>query len=142
MLYLIQGPSGSGKSQLARDMKNAGQVDLIADVTAIWAAISASIRDARTGKYPIRDDNDPALAAARYLQTTLANFSMRQGLDVAVTTSQRSQVRRWQMLADDLGQELSVLTVDPGEEVVRERLADEDGTLSPECETAIGRWYE
>ena len=142
MLFLLEGPAGSGKSQLARDMKRAGQVDFIADVTALWVALTGVIRDATTGKYPVRNDNDPALRAALYLQATLARYTLREDLNCVVTTSQRNQVRRWQDLAAEYQAALTVQTVDPGEEVVRERLADEDGTLSPECETAIGRWYE
>ena len=38
--------------------------------------------------------------------------------------------------------EFNVRTIDPGEDVVRARLADDDGNLSAECARAIGRWYQ
>ena len=141
-LHLVQGPAGGGKSQLARDMLQAGQVDLLADVTQLWAAIGGYERDPATGKYPIRRDDDPALRAALYLQATVAHYGLREGLDVAVTSSQRNQAARWGEVAAGAGASLNVQTVDPGEEVIRARLADiETGELIAECENAIGRWY-
>ena len=97
-LHLIEGPAGSGKSQLARDMLDAGEVDLLADTTALWAAVGSYERGA-DGKYPVREDNDPALRVALYLQATAAAFALREGYNVAVTTSQRDQGSRWQEIA-------------------------------------------
>ena len=141
MLYLLEGPAGGGKSQLARDMLDAGQVDLLADVTALWVALSAVTRDS-SGRYPVRDNNDPALRAALYLQTTVARYGLREGLKVAVTTSQSGQAARWRALADELDTAMSVMTVDPGEDVARARLADpQTGQLSGDCVFALSRWY-
>ncbi len=140
-LHLLQGPAGSGKSQLARDMKHAGQVDLLADVTALWAAVGVYDRGP-DGRYPVRDDDDPALLAALYLQTTLVTYGLERGLNVAATTSRRDQVGRWQTLAASLGADFNVQTIDPGIDVVSERLTDPDtGKLSEECAKAINRWY-
>ncbi len=63
MLILVEGAAGSGKSQLTRDMIRAGEVDLVADVTQLWAATGLHERGP-DGKYPIRSDGDPALEAA------------------------------------------------------------------------------
>ena len=141
MLYLLEGPAGSGKSQLARDMKLAGQVDLLADVTSLWAAVGVYERDPLTGKYPVRLDTDPALDAALYLQTTVVRYGLSNGLRVAATTSRRGQVPRWQSIADEYSTMLIVQTIDPGRAVVEQRLSDADGVLSDECEKAISRWY-
>ena len=140
MLYLIEGPAGGGKSQLARDMKEAGEIHLVADITGLWAAVTLAQRGP-DGKYPPRLSNDPGLDAARYLQTTLVRFGLSQGLNVGVTTSQGGQIPKWQSLADSMDTFLGVRTVDPGQSVARERLADANGNLDPECEDALARWY-
>ena len=140
-LHLIEGPAGSGKSQLAREMKSAGEIDLLADTTALWAAVGVYDR-LLSGTYPIRQPDDPALLAALYLQATLAHYGLRNGLNVGVTTSQRDQVERWREMAERVGASFRVTTVDPGEAVVRARLANPvTDQVSPECEQAIARWY-
>ena len=142
MLFLIEGPAGSGKSQLARDLLDAGQVELLADTTALWAAIGGHERGP-DGKYPVRNEDDPALHTARYLQTVAAGFALREGYKIAVTTSQRDQVEKWTAVANRYDASLSVQTVDPGRDVVAARLADPvTGELSDECEQAISRWYK
>lgn len=136
MLFLLEGPAGSGKSQLARDMKRAGQVDLLADTTRLWAAVGDYDRP-----YPVRDDDDPALGAALYLQTIIVGYALDRSLRVAVTTSRRGQIDRWAGIAAEHGAGFSLATVDPGIEVVRARLAEPDGSLSNDCAKAISRWY-
>lgn len=140
-LHLVEGPAGSGKSQHARDMKQSGQVDLVADVTSLWAAVGQYERDPITGKYSVRRDDDPALGAALYLQTTVAAYGLRQGLNVVATTSRRNQAGRWSELAEKHGTNLSVTTIDPGEEVAAARLAEPDGSLSSDCAAALRLWY-
>ena len=77
MLYLLQGPAGGGKSQLARDMKLAGQIDLLADTTSLWASVGVYERDPLTGLYPVRLDDDPALDPLPvYLQTTVVRYGL------------------------------------------------------------------
>ena len=154
MLHLIEGPAGGGKSQVASDMLAAGQVDLLADTTALWAAIGGYTRDPETGRYPVRQDDDPALHAARYIQAAVVSFAVREGLNVAITASRRNQAERWRQLAERIVREaeldealaqLSTTTVEPtgSIDVVRARLADPvTGELSPECEAALQRWYE
>lgn len=142
MLTLIQGPAGSGKSQVAADMLEAGEVDILADTTILWAAFSGA-RRGPNGRYPERAESDPSLAAALYAQTVVARFGLEQGHRVAVTSSRRGQEARWSEIARAAGQEISIREVDPGEAVVRARLSDpETGVLSGPCERAIGRWYQ
>ena len=140
MLYLIQGPAGSGKSAVAADSLAAGEIEVLLDTTALWAALSGAVRGP-DGKYPVRGDDDPALGAALYLQAVGARFSLEQGARVGVTTSRRGQEARWAEVAREAGAEINVRTVDPGEDVVRGRLAGPDGSVSSDCERAIGRWY-
>ena len=141
-LHLLEGPAGSGKSQVARDLLEAGEVQALADVTALWAALSGAQRDLEKGRYPERADDDPALGLARYVQAAAVRQGLREGLDVAATTSRRDQVDRWREVAHGEGASLIVRTVDPGRDVVAARLADPvTGVLSDACGSALGRWY-
>ena len=121
-------------------MLAAGEIQLVADVTALWVALSGVVRGP-DGRYPVRLADDPALSVSRYLQTVAVRFALQEGNDIAVTTSRRDQASRWRALADDAQTEFNVRTVDPGEDIVRARLSEADGNLSPECSTAIGRWF-
>ena len=140
MLVLVEGPAGAGKSQVTRSMREAGSVDIVADVTDLWVAL-AGVRRGPDGRYPIRRDNEPALHAARYLQAVAVHFALKQNADVAVTSSRPDQARRWRDIAEDAGTTFEVRTVTPDEAVVRERLA-KDGELSEECDKAINRWFK
>ena len=138
-LTLLEGPAGAGKSQEAARMLRAGEADILADLTALWAAMRGFERDGE-GRYPVRADDDPALALASYMRAAVVRAGLREGLAVAVTTGTPDMATRWAETAQEAGASFTVRTVDPGEAVVRERLAV-DGELSPACERAIGRWY-
>ena len=140
-LTLIEGPAGSGKSQIVAEMLAADELDIVADLTAIWAALRG-IERGPDGRYPIRTDDDPAIASglAAYVRTVVVRRGLEKDLDVAVTTGTPDTAVRWSEIAEESGAAFSVLTVDPGEAVVRDRLAV-DGVLSDECAGAIGRWY-
>ena len=140
MLTLVQGPAGGGKSQVVAEMVAAGEVSLVSDVTRLWVALGVYQRGP-DGRYPVRQDQDPALATALYLQAVAVRRALETGADVAVTTSRAGQAQRWLEVAESAGQSFRVRTVDPGEAVVRARLAGPDGSVSQECERAIGRWY-
>ena len=140
MLVLLQGPAGSGKSQVAAEMLDGGEVEVLADASRLWVALSGVERGA-DGRYPVREDDDPALGTARYLQAVAVRHGLEGGADVAVTTSRRGQETRWQRLADDAETEFIVREIDPGKDVVAARLAEPDGELSEPCARAIRRWY-
>ena len=140
-LHLIEGPAGSGKSAFAAELKRAGAIDILADLTRLWAAIGLYERTL-DGGFPIRRDDDPALEAARYIRVALVSFALGAGLNVAVTVSQRDQVERWREIATRATATFQVTTIDPGERVVRARLANPvTEVVSSECEQAIARWY-
>lgn len=131
---IIRGPAGAGKSQRAAELGG-----ILLDVTAIWAALSGVERDEH-GRYPERTLEDPALAVALYLRAVGVRFAAEQGLDGWATTSSSSPeaVERLR----DRGATGQIVTVDPGESVVRARLADPvTGILSSECDEAVKRWY-
>ena len=140
-LYLIEGPAGGGKSQYVAEMLAAGEISILSDVTALWAALGGYQRDPITGLYPVREDGDPALELALYTQAVAVRQGLEMGEDVAVTTSRRNQVSRWRTLAYSIDVDFILRTVDPGEDVVRARLTDGNGNLSDDCRRAIARWY-
>ena len=78
---------------------------------------------------------------ALYVRATVVRQALQDGYDVAVTTSRRGQQEHWQRFATGAGSLFSVRTLDPGRDVVEERLSDADGNLSEECRRAIARWY-
>lgn len=140
-LYLIQGPAGAGKSAVTRSLLESGEIDVVADITGLWAAFGQVVRGP-DGRFPERDALDPALELAQRIQATAATRALESGHNVAVTTSRPDQVERWQEVADAAGEELRVQTVNPGEEVVRARLADSaTGILSDACDNAVRRWF-
>ena len=141
MLLLVEGPAGSGKSQHVSDMLAAGELDMVADLTGQWAALRGLERGP-DGRFPIRQDDDPVIASglAAYMRAAAVRQGLRQGLRVAVTSGTPDSAVRWQRIAEEHGAAFSVVTIDPGEAVVRDRLAV-DGELPGQCETAIQRWY-
>ena len=139
-LTLIEGPAGAGKSGVTALMLSAGAIQVLADVTELWAALSGAVRGA-DGKYPIRLDDDPALAVARYIQVVAVRQALQDGADVGVTTSRRNRHGSWRRFAEEAGVAFIVRTVDPGRDVVEARLSDADGNLSEACDQAIRRWY-
>ena len=141
-LVLVEGPAGSGKSQLVATMLQEGEADIQADLTAMWVALRG-VRRGPDGRYPIRTDADPAISTglAAYMRRTAVRQGVRSGLRVVVTSGSPGAALDLQAIADALGVTFEVRTVDPGEATVRARLAGADGELGEECERAVRRWY-
>ena len=141
MLRLVEGPAGSGKSQHVAAMLANGEVDVVADLTALWAA-TRGIERAPDGRFPIRADDDPTIRTglAAYVRAVVVREGLRSGLRVAVTSGTPDTATKWAAVAEESGAAFNVTTIDPGEAVVRERLAV-GGKLDPQCEEAVRRWY-
>ena len=144
MLTLVEGPAGSGKSQLVDDMLRSGEVDVTADLTALWVAMRGVERNA-DGRYPTRSDDDPTIRTglASYVRAAVVRQGLRAGLNVAVTSGTPSMAPKWAEVARENDAAFNVRTVDPGEFVVRARLREVTGDelLSMDCENAVRRWY-
>ena len=138
---LLSGPAGAGKTQLARELLNQfQQPGVVADFQSIYAALLMLVRD-DSGRYPPRlASQSYALAIAEYVRRAIITAAAERDLDVVVTNSDGSPTRR-NFLLGQMGPGSVERVIDPGIEVVRERLADVDGLLSVQCGDAIGRWF-
>ena len=136
---LLSGPAGGGKSQLARDLlRKADNPTVAADFQAIVAALLL-LQRGTDGKYPPR----PAyvLPIAEYVRQSVITAANERGIFLIVTNSDGAPARRKSLL-DKIRGESSERIVDPGEEIVKARLADEvTGELSDDCGQAVSRWF-
>ena len=130
----VVGPASGGKSQWISARLTPGQVVL--DFTRIYVAL-AGIERGSDGRYPERVAGDPLLPLTSAGKAVLLSMAMERQLDGFVTSSSRDDVP---MLERVTGQ--PAVVIDPGESVVRARLADAvTGELSSECNNALSRWY-
>lgn len=138
---LLSGPAGAGKTAAAESIVAAAEVPtVLIDFQALYASLLGIRRDPETGRYPERlDIQDFALPIAEYVRLTMINRAVENEVDVVATNSDGAPQRRGFLLGL-LGPGAVERVIDPGIEVVRERLAV-DGVLSTQCEQAIGRWY-
>ena len=141
-LTLFRGSAGSGKSQLVQESMQAGEHQVVSDFSELWAAVRGKRRNPETGRYPIREDDDPAVETGlvAYLQTVVVRQALEKDLDVVVTSGSPDTVQRWQEVAEGAGASFAVSTIDPGRSVAEARLAI-DGVLSSQCAGALSRWY-
>lgn len=141
MLVLVEGPAGSGKSQQVKEMLEAGEVDVQADFTSLWVAMTGVERGSN-GKYPIRKANDPTVRTglAAYIRRAVVRQGLRAGLKVVATSGTPDLAAEYAEIASEHGVPFERRTIDPGEDVVRARL-QVNGRLQDQCEQAINRWY-
>ena len=143
-LEVIAGPAGGGKSQVIEQERSPG--DVVIDFTALYVAVAGVQRDPVTGRYPERLDGDPRLPLVSALRDRAIEEAAARELNGFVTTSDSrpSSINRLATLAAAPGVEVAqVRIIDPGEDVVRARLADPvSGALSSACESALDRWYQ
>ena len=141
MSILLSGPAGSGKSQEARELLSAASVPTIMiEFQDLYAGLLGIRRNPETGRYPPRRPQDSyALPLAEYVRQAAISGAIAQELDVILTNSDGDADRR-QFLLGRLGPSAAERVIDPGISVVTERLSVE-GTLDPDCASAISRWY-
>ena len=136
---LLSGPAGGGKSQLSRDLiREATEPIVQADFQSIIVALLGLVRGPN-GKYPVRPDF--ILPLAEYVRQAVITGAQAREIFTIITNSDGDPLRR-RTLLDRLGVGATERIIDPGASVVRARLTDEvSGSLEPDCEQAIGRWY-
>ena len=139
---LISGPAGAGKSAVARnELRDLNGQGVVVDFQAIYAALLLLERDPSTGRYPERLASQAfILPLAEYTRRAVITGAINRDLFVIATNSDGDHQRR-QSLLGFLGPGATERVIDPGLQVVTERLSV-DGELSHQCGTAIARWYE
>ena len=138
---LISGPAGAGKSAAARAiLAEASVPTIMVDFQILYAGLLGIERDPLTGRYPPRRPQDAyALPMAEYARQAIVSGAIAQELKIVLTNSDGDSRRR-QFLLGRLGVGATERVIDPGIEVVTERLSVE-GTLDPDCAAAISRWF-
>lgn len=132
----IVGPAGSGKSQIVAAERRPG--DVLIDYTLIWAALTGAVRG-EDGKFPVREDDDPALPLVSAVFGFTLSEAVRRELDGFVTTASRANVERLERVT---GQRARVVDVQPGPLLARLSEVDGDGEfLDGQCVTAARRWW-
>ena len=111
-----------------------------ADFQTILAALTLLERQA-DGRYPPRRDSQASwlLPLTEYVRMAVIGAAQERGIDVVTTNSDGSPERR-ALLLSRLGPGAVEQVIDPGIQVVTERLSV-NGTLSDQCREAIGRWH-
>ena len=140
---LLSGPAGSGKSQRARELlANATTPTIAADFTALFNALRL-VERLPSGTFPVRTVVENVyLPVAESMRLEVIRQARRRGFDIVGTNSDGSPPRRRRLL-EAMGPDAREVIVDPGREIVTARLSDTvTGSLAPECQAAIGRWYE
>ena len=136
---LVSGPAGGAKSALARQLlQEHPGLAVAADFQAIVAALLLLERGP-DGRYPKRPRE--ILPLAEYVRRAILTATREREIFVIATNSDGDPIRR-RLLLDLLGDGATERVVDPGEEIIRARLADPvTGELEEECEQASARWY-
>ena len=135
---LISGPAGANKTALARELLNAAPLAVAADFQSIYRALTLVVRGP-DGRFPLRDER--LLPLVEYTRRAIITGARNADIEIVLTNSDGALSRR-QFLLQQLGDGAVERVVDPGEQVVRARLADPvTGVLSDQCQSAISRWY-
>ena len=141
MPILLSGPAGASKTQMARAMLSDFQRPGVAvDFQSLYAALLLLLRG-DDGRYPQRlDTQGYALAVTEYLRRAAITVALENELELVVTNSDGDATRR-NFLLSQMGPGATERVIDPGIDVVRQRLADASGLLSVQCGDAINRWF-
>ena len=141
MPLLLTGPAGSGKTAEARRLLEASTEPMVAaDFQTLLAALTLLERQ-EDGRYPPRRESQASwlLPLTEYLRQAIIGAAQDRGVDVVTTNSSGSPERR-ALLLSRLGPGAVERIIDPGLDVVTQRLSV-DGVLSEQCREAIQRYY-
>ncbi len=130
----VLGPASGGKSQWIAARLVPGIV--VIDYTRIYVALSGAERG-DDGRYPERVAGDQLLPLSSAVKAVTLSMAVERGFSGFVTSSARDDLPTLERITGT-----PAVIIDPGEEVIRARLADPvTGQLSSECATALARWY-
>ena len=136
---LLSGPAGADKSSASRRLlREATEPAIQADFQSIVVAL-LGLERLPNGRYPVRPDF--ILPLAEYVRLAAIRGAQAREIFTIITNSDGDPVRRAALL-QRLGEGATERVIDPGESVVRARLADAvSGELSDPCAGAINRWF-
>ena len=113
---------------------------VVSDFQTLLAALTLLERQS-DGRYPPRRESQASwlLPLTEYVRMTVIGAAQARGVGVVTTNSDGSPERR-ALLRSRLGPGAVEQVIDPGIDIVTERLSV-DGSLSDPCKDAINRWY-
>ena len=140
---LLSGSAGSGKTSVARQLRQDLPEAVIADFNELLTTLLGILR-LPNGRYPERvDGDDYAKALAELLRHTIIREAREQELTVITTNSDGSPTRRAYLLGLlGPGAEERIIEPEGGRVTVETRLSRPDGTLSSQCREAVSRWFD
>lgn len=139
---LISGPAGAGKSEEARRLLQAAAGPMVAaDFQSLLAAL-VLLERMPNGRYPNRNPAQAAwlLPMAEAIRQTVITIATAREIDVVATNSDGSPERR-AFLLSRLGPGATETILDPGFDIITQRLSRPDGSISEQCVEARNRWY-
>ena len=139
---LISGPAGAGKSEEARRLLQAAAGPMVAaDFQSLLAAL-VLLERMPNGRYPNRNPAQAAwlLPMAEAIRQTIITIATAREIDVVATNSDGSPERR-AFLLSRLGPGATETILDPGFDIITQRLSRPDGSISEQCVEARNRWY-
>ena len=112
-----------------------------ADFQSILVALTLLER-LPNGRYPQRLESQSSwlLPLTEAVRQTVITFALQAEIDVVATNSIGDAGRRATLLSR-LGPGATERILDPGFDVVTERLSNPDGTIDQQCISARDRWY-
>ena len=121
-------------------MNTAAVPSVMIDFQDLYATVLGIEREEENGRYPERlPTQSYALPMAEAMRLRAIDVALEMELDVVLTNSSSDQTRR-SFLLTRLGAGATETIIDPGIEVVTERLSV-GGILSQQCSQAISRWF-
>ncbi len=123
----VLGPVAGGKSQWVAERLQPN--DVVIDFSNLYRAFK------NTDQKLVRAVGDPIVPFVQAVKQQALREAVSRQLDGYVTSATPGDRP---LLEQTTG--VQAVVVDPGEDVVRQRLAV-DGELSVECENALTRWY-
>ena len=123
----VLGPAGGGKTQWIAERQKPN--DVVIDFSYLYRALKG------TDQKLTRRVGDPIVPFVQAVKQQALREAVSRQLDGYVTSATPGDRP---LLEQTTG--VQAVVVDPGEDVVRQRLAV-DGELSVECENALTRWY-
>ena len=114
---------------------------MVVDFQALLVALTLLER-LPNGRYPERRESQASwlLPMVEYTRQAILTGAATMGIDTILTNSIGDAGRRATLLAR-LGPGATETVIDPGFDIITERLTGRDGVLSDQCVEARDRWY-